>query len=136
MFVRELFLISPAAAAGAPQLEDVEVSGSDYIRPLLLGNFRGAWEQLDPASEREDDYGLGPRENLQVTCRQDAGSVGSCLSNLCNDMCGVCWLLRRAGESLSGLGPRKPAVLVAGMHFLLLQAGLVRCLPWREADMQ
>jgi hypothetical protein len=48
------------------QLEDVEVSGSDYIRPLLLGNFRGSWEQLDQGSEREDDYGLGHRENLQV----------------------------------------------------------------------
>jgi hypothetical protein len=48
------------------QLEDVEVSGSDYIQPLLLGNFRGAWETLEQATEREDDYGLGPREHLQV----------------------------------------------------------------------
>jgi hypothetical protein len=47
-------------------LEDVEVSGSDYIRPLLLGNFRGAWESLDQGTEREDDYGLGPREHMQV----------------------------------------------------------------------
>lgn len=50
----------------AVQLEDVDVSGADYIKPLLVGNFRGLWEELDPATEREDDYGLGARDNLQV----------------------------------------------------------------------
>lgn len=58
------------------QLEDVEVSGSDYIRPLGLGNFRGAWESLDPATEREDDYGLGPREALQDTVETVMGILG------------------------------------------------------------
>ncbi|WIA28083.1 hypothetical protein OEZ86_010667 [Tetradesmus obliquus] len=58
------------------QLEDVEVSGSDYIRPLSLGNFRGAWESLDPVTEREDDYSLGPREALQDTVETVMGILG------------------------------------------------------------
>lgn len=58
------------------QLEDVEVSGSDYIRPLGLGNFRGAWESLDPVTEREDDYSLGPREALQDTVETVMGILG------------------------------------------------------------
>jgi coatomer protein complex subunit gamma len=56
------------------QLEDIEVSGADYIKPLVVGNFRGAWEELPPETEREDDYGLGPRDNLQVCGRR--GWVG------------------------------------------------------------
>lgn len=47
------------------------MSGSDYIRPLGLGNFRGAWESLDPVTEREDDYSLGPREALQVREKEE-----------------------------------------------------------------
>jgi len=42
------------------------VTGADYIKPAPVGNFRGVWEELPPESEREDDYGLGHRENLQV----------------------------------------------------------------------
>jgi hypothetical protein len=49
-----------------PQLEDLEVTGSDYIKPAPLGNFRAVWEELPPETEREDDYGLGQRNNLQV----------------------------------------------------------------------
>lgn len=49
------------------QLEDIEVTGADYIKPSALGNFRGVWEELPPESEREDDYGLGHRDNLQDT---------------------------------------------------------------------
>lgn len=49
------------------QLEDLEVTGADYIKPAPVGNFRGVWEELPPESEREDDYGLGHRENLQDT---------------------------------------------------------------------
>lgn len=58
------------------QLEDIEISGADYVKPLMLGNFRGAWEELDPASEREDDYGLGPRDNLQDTVETVMGILG------------------------------------------------------------
>ncbi|KAF8072392.1 Coatomer subunit gamma [Scenedesmus sp. PABB004] len=58
------------------QLEDVEVSGADYIRPLPLGNFRAAWEEVDPGTEREDDYGLGPRDSLQDTVETVMGILG------------------------------------------------------------
>jgi hypothetical protein len=81
------------------QLEDMEISGSDYIRPLLLGNFRGAWETLDEGTEREDDYGLGPREHLQV------GVVFVCWVVLC---CYVCLLgqlaMPRSGRITMGSG--------------------------------
>lgn len=42
------------------------MSGADYIKPAGVGNFRAVWEELPPETEREDDYGLGPRDNLQV----------------------------------------------------------------------
>jgi hypothetical protein len=42
------------------------VSASDYVRPLLVGNFRALWEELPADTEREDDYGLGHRDNLQA----------------------------------------------------------------------
>jgi coatomer protein complex subunit gamma len=58
------------------QLEDVEVSAADFVKPLLLGNFRGVWEELEPATEREDDYGLGPRESLQDTVETVMGILG------------------------------------------------------------
>lgn len=55
------------------QLEDLEVTPADYIRPVVVTNFRKGWEELDPSSERADDYGLGQREGLQVgTARQGA----------------------------------------------------------------
>lgn len=58
------------------------MTGADYIKPAPVGNFRGVWEELPPDSEREDDYGLGHRENLQVgghvqrTGAHPAASVG------------------------------------------------------------
>jgi len=63
------------------QLEDVEVGGADYAKPLPLGNFRGAWEELAPETEQENDYGLGPRENLQV-CGCQGCSVEVAVSRL------------------------------------------------------
>mmetsp|Transcript_25544 Transcript_25544/g.46494 ORF Transcript_25544/g.46494 Transcript_25544/m.46494 type:complete len:926 (-) Transcript_25544:399-3176(-) len=46
------------------QLEDLEVSPSDYIRPVAVPNFRKAWTEMDPSTEKADEYGLGPREGL------------------------------------------------------------------------
>ncbi|KAL0386965.1 UNVERIFIED_CONTAM: Coatomer subunit gamma-2 [Sesamum radiatum] len=46
------------------QLEDFEIVAADYILKLGVSNFKNAWENLDPASERVDEYGLGPRESL------------------------------------------------------------------------
>jgi len=33
---------------------------------VAVANFRKSWEELNPESERADDYGLGQREGLQV----------------------------------------------------------------------
>lgn len=55
------------------------MTGADYIKPSALGNFRAVWEELAPESEREDDYGLGHRDNLQV-----GSSVGVCWCGLLN----------------------------------------------------
>eukprot|EP00798_Chlamydomonas_sp_ICE-L_P030905 gene30905-35958_t len=47
------------------QLEDLEVTPADYIKPVVVPNFRNSWEELNPESEKSDDYGLGHREGLQ-----------------------------------------------------------------------
>ena len=39
---------------------------ADYVKPVVVSNFRKTWEELNPESERADDYGLGQREGLQV----------------------------------------------------------------------
>ncbi|KAL3651811.1 hypothetical protein CASFOL_004813 [Castilleja foliolosa] len=46
------------------QLEDFEVVAADYILKVGVSNFKNAWENMDPVSERIDEYGLGPRESL------------------------------------------------------------------------
>ncbi|KAL3638563.1 hypothetical protein CASFOL_017934 [Castilleja foliolosa] len=46
------------------QLEDFEVIAADYILKVGVSNFKNAWENMDPASERIDEYGLGSRESL------------------------------------------------------------------------
>ncbi|GAX76799.1 hypothetical protein CEUSTIGMA_g4245.t1 [Chlamydomonas eustigma] len=47
------------------QLEDLEILPADYVKPVVTANFRKSWEELNPDSERSDDYGLGQREGLQ-----------------------------------------------------------------------
>lgn len=47
------------------QLESVEVSPADYIKPAFTPNFRAAWEALPEDSEMMDDYGIGQRDSLQ-----------------------------------------------------------------------
>lgn len=46
------------------QLEDLEVVAADYMQKVGVSNFRNAWENMNPDSERVDEYGLGPREGL------------------------------------------------------------------------
>ncbi|KAL8168169.1 hypothetical protein V2J09_009669 [Rumex salicifolius] len=46
------------------QLEDLEVTASDYMQKVGVSNFRNAWESMDPEGERVDEYGLGSRESL------------------------------------------------------------------------
>lgn len=47
------------------QLEDVEVTPADYIKPSFVPNFRAAWDALPEDSEMVDDYGIGQRDSLQ-----------------------------------------------------------------------
>ncbi|PAN50733.1 hypothetical protein PAHAL_9G542100 [Panicum hallii] len=46
------------------QLEEFEVAAADYMLRVPVSNFRNAWENMDPESERVDEYGLGVRESL------------------------------------------------------------------------
>ncbi|KAK9828743.1 hypothetical protein WJX72_001875 [[Myrmecia] bisecta] len=58
------------------QLEDVEVTPADYIKPVAVANFRSVWEELDPESEMADDYGLGLRDSLQDAVEAVIGILG------------------------------------------------------------
>jgi len=42
----------------------LEVVPADYMLKVGVSNFRNAWENLGPDSERVDEYGLGPRESV------------------------------------------------------------------------
>ncbi|CAN6307395.1 unnamed protein product [Urochloa humidicola] len=46
------------------QLEDFEIVAADYMLRVAVSNFRNAWENMDPESERVDEYSLGVRESL------------------------------------------------------------------------
>lgn len=58
------------------QLEDLEVSPADFIKPIAVSNFRKTWEDLDSETERADDYGLGQREGLQEAVEAVIGILG------------------------------------------------------------
>lgn len=47
------------------QLEDLDVTYADYVKPLAVPNFRGMWEEIGEAAEKADDYGLGAKDSLQ-----------------------------------------------------------------------
>lgn len=58
------------------QLEELDVVPADYIKAIGVGNFRKTWEELDPATEKADDYGLGQREGLQEAVEAVIGILG------------------------------------------------------------
>lgn len=47
------------------QLEDMEASAADYVKPAYVPSFSEAWETAEEESEVVDSYGLGQRESLQ-----------------------------------------------------------------------
>mmetsp|Transcript_25184 Transcript_25184/g.54739 ORF Transcript_25184/g.54739 Transcript_25184/m.54739 type:complete len:900 (-) Transcript_25184:336-3035(-) len=58
------------------QLEDLEVTPADYIKPIVITNFRKSWEELDPESEKADEYGLGQRDGLQEAVEAVINTLG------------------------------------------------------------
>jgi hypothetical protein len=48
-------------------LEDLEVAAADYVKPTAVANFKISWEDLPAETERENDYGFGARDGLQVS---------------------------------------------------------------------
>eukprot|EP01025_Chloroclados_australasicus_P024171 TRINITY_DN2432_c1_g1_i1.p1 TRINITY_DN2432_c1_g1~~TRINITY_DN2432_c1_g1_i1.p1 ORF type:complete len:890 (-),score=110.07 TRINITY_DN2432_c1_g1_i1:397-3066(-) len=58
------------------QLEDVDITPSDYIKPLPIGNFKNMWDGLGSEAEMEDEYGLGEREGIQETMEVIMGILG------------------------------------------------------------
>jgi len=47
------------------QLESIETSGNDYIKPTYVADFAEAWDGMGEESEVGDSYGIGQRESLQ-----------------------------------------------------------------------
>jgi len=58
------------------QLEDLEIVSADYMLKVGVSNFRNAWENMDPESERVDEYGLGVREGLAEAVSAVIGILG------------------------------------------------------------
>lgn len=59
------------------QLEDVDVTFADYVKPLHPSpSFRSAWESLPEDTERVDDYGLGSRQGLQEALEAVVSALG------------------------------------------------------------
>ncbi|RLN39967.1 hypothetical protein C2845_PM01G08390 [Panicum miliaceum] len=46
------------------QLEEFEIAAADYMLRVPISNFRNAWENMDPESERVDEYGLGVKREF------------------------------------------------------------------------
>ena len=47
------------------KLEDLEVTGGDYVKQEGVADFRSAWEEMDESTELADSYGLGQRDSMQ-----------------------------------------------------------------------
>ncbi|KAF5841268.1 hypothetical protein DUNSADRAFT_13722 [Dunaliella salina] len=58
------------------QLEDLEVAAADYMKPVMVPNFRKAWEEMPADFEQGDEYGLGPRKDLQEAVEAVMGILG------------------------------------------------------------
>lgn len=58
------------------QIEDLEIVPADYMLRVAVSNFRNAWENMDPESERVDEYGLGARESLAEAVSAVTGILG------------------------------------------------------------
>lgn len=52
------------------------MSAADYVKPVAVPNFKAAWDALPADTEREDDYGLGAKDGLQVRGGRGGGDGG------------------------------------------------------------
>jgi coatomer protein complex subunit gamma len=46
-------------------LEDVSIELADYIKPLVVSNFKKAWDEYEEASEQVNEYSLERNNNIQ-----------------------------------------------------------------------
>mmetsp|Transcript_4485 Transcript_4485/g.7532 ORF Transcript_4485/g.7532 Transcript_4485/m.7532 type:complete len:900 (-) Transcript_4485:576-3275(-) len=58
------------------QLEEVEITPADYVKPLSVPNFRKRWEDFNADTEKTDEYGLGTREGLQEAVEAVIATLG------------------------------------------------------------
>ena len=58
------------------QLEDLEVTPSDYVRAEAVPNFRAVWEELGEECEMADSYGLGTRDSIQEAVEAVVATLG------------------------------------------------------------
>ena len=72
------------------QLEDLEVSPSDYVRAEAVPNFRAVWEELGEESEMADSYGLGTRDSIQEAVEAVVATLGMQVRVWGRDIACVC----------------------------------------------
>ena len=82
------------------QLEDLDVTYSDYVKPLLVPAFRATWEELGDSAERADEYGLGAKDSLQEAVEAVLGTLGMQVRGLGLLRVGVEWLHGPSGGFL------------------------------------
>jgi hypothetical protein len=93
------------------QLEDFEIFAADYMLRVAVSNFRNAWENMDPETERVDEYGLGVRESL-------AEAVSAVINILGMQPCEVSFLILE-------LYLRKTTVNFHVHHYILLKSSVI-----------
>lgn len=72
------------------QLEDLEVTPSDYVRAEAVPNFRAVWEELGEESEMADSYGLGTRDSIQEAVEAVVATLGMQVCVWGSDFAWVC----------------------------------------------
>ena len=56
--------------------DDSQATPADYVKPVVVPNFRKGWEDLPAETEKTDDYGLGQREGLQEAVEAVINTLG------------------------------------------------------------
>lgn len=64
-------------------LEDLELSGGDYVKQEGVADFRSAWEEMDEGTELADSYGLGQRDSMQEAVEAVIAILGMQVATVC-----------------------------------------------------